>query len=199
MKTIKTLKDLKIDVISGQIMSRVACKNEADEATETRKVIIPKAIGSDGNIDINELASEKLKTVADTKRLTKVGDIVIKLSTPYDAAIINEESAGCLVPSFCAIVRCPKNIDVNYLLAFLNSSYCKNQLKLQVAGATVTILSVGKVSNVLMPVPESDEQKRIGTDYIKTQEKLRIVKQIVELEAKRNDIVFKEMVKNYEQ
>lgn len=198
MNGIKMLKDLKIDVIGGQIMSRVACKSEEDQIAETRRVIIAKAIGSDGNIDVNELATENLKTVADSKRLTKVGDIVMKLSTPYDAAIITEETADCLVPSFCAIVRCRENIDTNYLLAFLNSSSCKNQLKLQVAGSPITILSVGKISNISMPVPELDEQRKIGANYTKVQEKLRIVKQIVELEAKRNDIVFREMVKNYE-
>lgn len=199
MKKMYNLKELQIEIIGGQIMSRVIAKTDLDEnIAETRKVIVPKAILAEGTIDVTELPEEDLKVIADEKRITKEGDIVIKLSTPYNAALIDEESANCIVPSFCAIVRYPVGIDVNYLLAFLNSSSCKNQLKQQVAGAMMTVLSVGKVSNVLMPKPDLTEQKRIGQHYIKTQQKLKIIKQIVALEARRNDIVFKEMVKDYE-
>lgn len=199
MKKLKTLKDLNIEVISGQIMSRVTAKKDSDEPfAEVRKVIVPKAIGADGIVNVEELPEEKLKIPADDKRITKAGDIVIKLSTPFDAALIDEDSKDCIVPSFCALVRCPEDIDVNYLVAFLNSSYCKEQIKVMVAGATMTVLSVGKVLSVLMPKPDMEEQKEIGANYIKVQQKLRVLKQIVDLEIKRNDVVFREMVKDYE-
>lgn len=199
MKKLVSLKDLHIEIIGGQIMSRVTVRDDSKEnVIETRKVVVPKAILSDGSIDISELPEEKLKVTADPKRLTTKGDIVLKLSTPYDAALVDENSEGCLVPSFCAIIKTPVDIDVNYLLAFLNSNYCKEQFKTQVAGAAITILSVGKVASALMPVPSLEEQQEIGANYIKAQEKLKLVKQITILEAKRNDIVFKDMVKDYE-
>lgn len=192
-----SLKDLKVEIIGGQIMSRVKAESE-EQVFETKRVMVPKAIRSDGTVDISELPEEKLKVAADDKRVTKTGDIVIKLSTPYDAALIEDESAGCIVPSFCAIIRHCDNIDKRYLLAFLNSSYCKDQLKQQVAGALMTVLSVGKVGNVMVPFPSADEQYKIGVNYFKTQEKLKIIKQIIELEAKKNDVIFKELVKSYE-
>lgn len=195
IKTV-SLKDLSVDVISGQIMSRISVKEDStDNVIETRKVIVPKAISSDGTVDCKELSEEKIKVKIDSKKLTKVGDIVIKLSTPYDAAIIDEESANCIIPSFCALIRHKENLDTNYLLAFLNSNYCKEQLKQQVAGVAMTVLSVGKVSSVLIPYPSLQEQREIGESYIKAQNKLKIMRQIVELEAKRNDLIFKEMVK----
>ena len=199
MNRMSNLKDLQVNILSGQIMSRITAKpDKDDDIMEIRRVIVPKAILSDGTIDVSELPEENLKVPADEKRLTKPGDIVIKLSTPYDAAIIDEASAGCIVPSFCAIVRVGDNFDVNYLLAFLNSSLCKEQLKQQVAGMPITVLSVGKVASVVIPVPSIEEQREIGTNYIKTQQKIKVVQQIVELEAKRNDVVFKEMVKKYD-
>lgn len=196
---LSTLKELHIEALSGQIMSRVTVKKDSDEEyAETRKIIIPKAINADGTIDISELPEEKLKVPADEKRITKVGDIVLKLSTPFDAALIDEESKDCIVPSFCAIVKYPDNIDANYLVAFLNSDYCKEQIKVMVAGATMTVLSVGKVLNIIMPCPSIEEQQQIGANYVKSQQKLKILKQIVALEIKRNNIVFRDMVKNYE-
>lgn len=199
MSKMMSLKDLKIDILSGQIMSRVTIKPGSDEEIiESRKVIIPKAVLSDGTIDVSVLPTENLKTPADKKRLTQINDIVIKLSSPYDAAIIDEQSADCLVPSFCAIIKSSDDVDVNYLLAFLNSNFCKEQLKVNVAGSIMTVLSVGKVASVQMPVPEKKEQVEIGMSYRKTQKKLSIIREIAALEAKRNDVIFNEMVKDYE-
>lgn len=199
MKKLVSLKELNVELIGGQIMSRVTVKDNSDDSvTEVRKVIIPKVINSDGTITIEDLPEEKLRVAADEKRITKIGDIVIKLSTPYDAAVIDEQSSGCLVPSFCAIIRHGAEIDTNYMLAYLNSSFCKEQLKQQVAGSNMAVLSVGKVASVLMPLPLKNEQIEIGNNYIKTQDRLKLIKQIVALETKRNDVFFKELVKDYE-
>lgn len=199
MEKLVSLKDLQIEVIGGQIMGRVKAKSDFDESNaEKRKVIVPKAICSDGTIDVTILPEEVLQNPVNDSKITRTGDIVIKLSTPYDAAMIKKESENCVVPSFCAIVRYPNYIDGNYLTAFLNSDFCKEQLKMQVAGVMMTVLSVGKVLKVLMPKPSLEIQKEIGLKYIKTQEKLEIIKKIVTLETKRNDVVFRELARNYE-
>lgn len=182
-------------IVGGQIMTRITVKDENNESVaEERRVITPKAILSDGTIDVAEIPTEKLKVIVDPNKLTEVGDIVIKLSTPYDSAIITEESAECLIPSFCAIIRC-NGINREYLQAFLSTSHCKNQLKNQVAGATMPLLSVGKLGNIEVPMPDQEEQQRIGEGYIKTQEKLVALKRILELEATKNDLIFKELMK----
>ena len=60
----------------------------------------------------------------------------------------------------------------------------------------MTVLSVGKVKNVNMPIPPIEEQRKIGKRYIESQRKLSIIRQIAFLESKRNDIVFKELEKS---
>ena len=180
------------------MMARIIAKADIDgEVVEIRKIVNPKCINADGAINAEEIAEEAIKSTADVKKLTQVGDIVIKLSPPYDAAIVDDAAVGCIVPSFCAIIRNPSAIDVHYLLAFLNSELCKQQLAITVAGTTMTVLSVGKIKNVYVPVPSMAQQSEIGQRFMATQRKLRIIRKIGELEAKRNDVVFKEMVKNY--
>lgn len=188
--------DNAVVVVGGQIMSRVTANSDAgDEIVETRKVLVPKSINPDGTIDVSVMPEEELKVEADGKKVTEVGDIVMKLSPPYDAGLVTEESKGCLVPSFCAIIKPASNVDVHYLLAFMNSALCKNQLQSQVSGSVMTVLSVGKVKNVSMPVPSIEEQQKIGQRYMETQRKLSIIRKISLLESKRNDIVFKELEK----
>ncbi len=194
---IRTLEEVGVIIIGGQIMTRITAKEgSADEVVETRRVVIPKCISGDGSIRSEEMPEEALKTSPDPKRLTEQGDIVVKLSTPYDAAMVDEKSEGCVVPSFCAIIKETGEVDPRYLLAFLNSRNCKEQLKVQVAGSVMTVLSVGKIKGALIPIPSMERQIEIGEHFLATQRKLRIVEEIVRLEQKKNDVLFQEMVKN---
>ena len=189
--------DKLVAVVGGQIISRVTANVDAgDEIMETRKVLIPKSISADGSIDVTVMPEENLKVRADPKKVSEAGDIVMKLSQPYDAGLVTEISQGCLVPSFCAIIKPSDDVDVQYLLAFMNSALCKNQLQSQVSGSVMTVLSVGKVKNVTMPLPSIEEQRKIGQRFMESQKKLSIIRQIAMLEAKRNDIVFRELEKS---
>ena len=189
--------DKLVAVVGGQIMSRVTANPDAgDEVVETRKVLIPKSINSDGSIDVSVMPEEFLKVCTDPKKISEAGDIVMKLSPPYDAGLVTETSQGCIVPSFCAIIKPSSEVDVQYLLAFMNSTLCKNQLQSQVSGSVMTVLSVGKVKNVNMPTPPIEEQRKIGQRFMESQRKLSIIRQIALLESKRNDIVFRELEKS---
>lgn len=184
-----------VDIISGQIMSRVVVKEDSNDFAEIRKVIIPKTITAEGYIEVESLPEEKLKVEAPPERITKVNDIVIKLSTPFDSAVITEESEGCLVPSFCAIIRNHDSIDLDYLRAFLVSKQCKDQLKAKVTGPVMSILSIGKIKSVELPMPEKKVQQQIGKHYAEIQEKKQLMRKIIVLENKRNDILFQELTK----
>lgn len=197
MLSMKKLSECGIQIVGGQIMSRVTANTEkGDEVAEIRKVLVPKCIHSDGTITAEDMAEESLKTSADPKKLTQVGDIVMKLSTPYDAGVVAEDTAGAIVPSFCAILKVDNTIDKDYVLAFLNSSACKDQIRVQVSGSVMTVVSVGKIGNIVIPIPPLEDQHTIGSRFMAASKRLAILQQIITLEAKRNDIVFKEMLKD---
>ena len=182
-----------VEVVSGQIMTRVKTNGGNDEVIETRKVVIPKAIEKNGIIDASQLAEENISAKIPENRITQIGDIVIKLNSPYDSAVIDENTSGCIVPSFCAIIRIKEKISPDYLLAFLNSRRCKKQLESQVQGSIMTILSVGKLKEVLVPMVDETKQNQIGSEFIKTQTKMSIIKRIAELEELKNDAYFNEL------
>lgn len=199
MSGLMKLGECNVQLIGGQIMSRITANVEkGEECIGSVKVIIPKCIQQDGSIRIADMPEEQLKTEPDAKRIVKDGDIVMKLSSPYDAALVDKEIEGSIVPSFCAIVKNGESIDTGYLLAFLNSDFCKDQLRVQVSGSAMSVLSVGKVANVKIPIPSINKQKEIGDTFIEAQRKLKLIRQIAELESKKNDIVFRDLVKDYE-
>lgn len=181
-----------MNIIGGQITSRIEAK-DISEKYDTMKVLVPKAI-SNGKINSEELGTLDVKIDVDSKRITKEGDIVIKLSTPYDACIITKDDEGLLVPSFCAIINnVPENIIKEYLLAYLNSKSCLMQIKKLVTGSTIAILSSGLIKKITIPVPDLQVQKEIAKTYIESLEKIKLLEKITKLEKEYLDSRFLEM------
>lgn len=117
------IKDI-FDVQSGQVLSRISTKINQ---IAIGKVLIPKAI-SKGRILKEELQDIKLKNLLSENKLSMKNDIIIKLSTPYEACVIDDDNVGLVIPSFCAILRIKKktkyikrlNCYYIYRLSFFN-------------------------------------------------------------------------------
>lgn len=182
----------KININGGQITSRVEAKTD-DEKTGTIKILLPKAIAN-GKINRDDLGTLDVKTELDPKKITKCGDIVIKLSTPYDACIITKDDEGLLVPSFCAIINdIPEELSREYLIAYLNSTSCFMQIKTLITGSTMAILSVGQIKKIQIPLPDKTTQEEIAKSYIQGVEKIKLLEKITKLEKEYIDSKFLEM------
>ena len=142
-------------VTAGQIMTRVtADKDAGEQVLGNVQVLVPKAIVS-GVIVKDDLGDAELGKQIDEEKYTHEGDVVIKLSTPYDAAYVDEENAGIAIPSFCAAIRITDNdkLDARYLTAFINSPYVRDELTAKVVGSArpMTKLSLIHLSEPTTP------------------------------------------------
>ena len=80
-------------IIVGQIMTRVSAENKnEDDTIGIVKVLAPKAI-SDGIIVKEDLGELQICKMIDEKKFTKEGDVVVKLSTPYDCLLYTSDAA----------------------------------------------------------------------------------------------------------
>ncbi|MBE5949447.1 MAG: hypothetical protein E7261_10530 [Lachnospiraceae bacterium] len=172
--------------IGGQITSRIEANEKKNEVVVGKvQVIPPKAIKS-GKILHNELYELEYKTEFDEKKLTKAGDIVVKLSSPYDAAYITEADEGLLITSFCIIIRnTSKMLLSEYLAAFLNSGVYLDQVMDMVSGATVPMLTMGKIKDVVINNMEVEEQKQVAEYFHNISLKEEVMAQIIALEKEK--------------
>jgi len=185
------LSDIKgLSFIGGQITSRIEADEKRNErAIGTVKVIPPKAIKA-GKIEHEELYDVDYKTEFDDKKLTKAGDIVVKLSSPYDAAYISEEDEGLLITSFCIIIRnTGKNVLSEYLATFCNSDIYLKQVMRMVSGAKVPMLTIGKVKEAEIKLLTLEEQEQVAQYYKNLCEKEQIMEQIISLEKEKLNTV----------
>ena len=186
------LKDIAEDIITGVLTRRVVYDGENnDPSLPDGKILVPKAI-NDGLIDHSLLQSVKLDREVKDKFYTKMGDVIMKLSTPYDSCSIDrEEDEGLIVPSFSVIIR---GISVEYnpyfIMAFLSSKYAWNQIERLRSGRVLTILSNESVAELEIPEFSEPEIKRISERYKNYLEFKRISSEIMKLEKERNDVLF---------
>ena len=187
----KQLRDLNVEIIGGQIVQRViADVFRGDEVVDPqRKTIVAKTI-SEGLINEDGIIVYDYKTTFDDKKITHEGDIVVKLSAPYNAVIIDKEHEGMLVSSFCSIIRNVTEIDKRYLVAFLNSEIAQFQLKSSVVGTVMSILSNGKLYDLEIPVPSKEKQEEIGSYFEKTVKNRALLAKIIALEEEKLSSMF---------
>ena len=169
------------DVIAGQIMTRVTEDNNDGEPVQ---VLAPKAI-SNGIIIKEDLGKAVLSKDVDENKYTKEGDVVIKLSTPYDAAYVTSKDIGLVIPSFCATIRISNDnlIDAKYLSAFLNTSYVRNQLTAKVVGSSRPMIKISDIRALEIPEVPIKDMRDIGEAYILSGRKKEILLEMVQTES----------------
>lgn len=173
-------------VTAGQIMTRVTADKEAGEqVVESVKVLVPKAIVS-GVIVKEDLGDAELGKQIDEEKHTHEGDVVIKLSTPYDAAYVDEENAGIAIPSFCAAIRITDDdkMDARYLTAFLNSSYVRDELTEKVVGSTRPMIKITDIRALEVPELNMNDMQDIGKAFVLSGLKKATLQEMIDNETK---------------
>lgn len=184
----------------GQIMPRVSAENKnEEEIIGTVNVLAPKAI-SDGIIVKENLGELQICKKIDEEKFTKEGDVVVKLSTPYDATYVTKENEGLAVPSFCAIIRVKEDkLDAKYLSAFFNTEYVREILKSKVMGSIRPMVKVSDLRNLDIPYVSKEDMADIGQAYILSGKKKSILSDMIETETKiMENIVLKSIKKGME-
>ena len=186
------LKDITESIITGVLTRRIVYDGEDNNPSlKDGKILVPKAIDN-GLIDHSLLQSVKLERDVKDKFYTKMDDVIMKLSTPYDSCTIDrEEDEGLIVPSFSVIIRGIKDgYDPYFIMAFLSSKYAWNQIERLRSGRVISILSNDSVSELEIPDFSKVEVRKISQTYKNYLDFKRLSSEIIELEKERNDALF---------
>lgn len=155
------LDKLASEIISGTVVSRLESKdgNKIDKID----VLTLKSI-SNGKIDTEYIQTINVSKRVQDNKLTKYGDIIIKMSTPYDSVYIEKEFEDMIVPSFCCLIRGTQNeiVDPYYLVGYLNSALAKEYLFTSNSSSAASLLKIRDIKKLPVPLPEIVEQRAIG-------------------------------------
>lgn len=183
-------------IIGGQILSRVTADPKHNDKPIRLKfpTIVAKTINA-GIVDDDNIVYNDYKKEIDEKRLTKEGDIVIKLTTPHCAALIDKEHEGLLVSSFCSIIRDVEGIDKNYYVAFLNSEVAERQFEaLNPTTNVMRVITISAIEKLEIPAARESKMKQIGNYFINHSKKKILFDKIIKLEEEKLSSYYKELI-----
>lgn len=161
--SVKELGDLAFEVISGTVISRLECKKEKESKVGSVNVLTLKAINC-GKIESEHLQTIEIVKNVSNEKFTKYGDVIIKMSKPYDSVYIEKEYTDLLVPSFCCLIRGidQETVDPYYLVGYLNSSFTKEYLTTANGSSAASLLKIKDIKKLPVPLQEITEQRAIG-------------------------------------
>ncbi|NMA68106.1 MAG: restriction endonuclease subunit S [Desulfitobacterium sp.] len=116
---------------------------------------------------------------------TQEGDVLIRLSAPYTAVCINQDTADLLVPSYFSIIRLKnQNYIPEYITWYLNSDQVKKELTRSQTGTAMsttnkTVLSSIEIKEI--PIETQEKIARIRELHLK---ELKLLKKLVQEKEK---------------
>ncbi len=124
------------------------------------KILTLKSLDNRGFIDDYLLEEFVSIDEIDDKYLTKKGDIVIRLSSPFTAACINDDQENIIVTSLFAILR-PKNQNVytKYICIYLNSDIMQKQYLKDASGSVLQMIKTSSLKDYKIKLLEMKYQK----------------------------------------
>lgn len=190
------------ELIVGETLNRKA-QSEEEYKDGYIKVLSPKAL-CEGYIDDNSIGYYSLfenKKPIKNNKYTMLNDVVVKLTPPYTAVLIDEKHCNLLVPQFCLILRGIKPvfsseyseykeksslfkdytgdvINLSFITTFLNSKLLKEQL-LSLSTSDIKSISKQIVGNLDIPVCSVNNKQRINEAFKYLSNTIRITRKIM--------------------
>ncbi|MGB4984262.1 MAG: hypothetical protein WBO70_00630 [Erysipelotrichaceae bacterium] len=175
------LNDIFENVFVGITLSKV---NSSDESSVKYRLLTTRAMRNNKIIDDN--LDLFYGGCVEEKYLTKVDDVIIKSSAPYDAVVIDGDHQNLLIPSFCITLRGIKDIDPILVSIILNSDVFKKRIRDEVLGGGVLMLSKIRLFNIDFINFEDKELIETITQYGKELlRKKSLFSEIIALEEER--------------
>ena len=176
-------------VRSGLVLSR---KLARENPVQRYRLLNLRSITPEGYIDMNETDVFDAKETLPGEYLSQVGDIVIRLSAPYTAVLIDEETEGMVVSSNFVIVRTdPQVLLPEFLYWLLNTSEVKHRM---FENSSSNMLGAVKpkffADYEITPLPIS-EQQRIAAIYSLAKKESRLIQQLVKAKEKYYEIILR--------
>jgi restriction endonuclease S subunit len=156
------LLDKLADISTGLVIQRKEALIE-HEVEKKYHMLTLKSFNEFGWINKNDIEVFNSSEILDDRYLSKVGDVIIRLTAPYTAIPIHKEFAGFVVPSqFCIIRVKSKKILPEYLAFTLNAETIRNKFIRTSLGATIPVIRMGALKAADIPFLNLEKQQKIS-------------------------------------
>jgi len=161
---IKYMAIFRLKDISAVQMGLILERKKADnDSLHIYKRLTLRAMESDG---VNPEAIEPFYSIEPLQEefLTKTGNIVMKLFSPFNPTVITKETEGYLFPSQMVSIRPTKPILPEYLCLYLSQDFVAKYLLVNYFWIAQRAITIDSLLNLEVKVP-SQKNQQIICDY----------------------------------
>lgn len=173
------------EIRSGLVLAR---KQSETPTANNYKLLILKSINQNGYIDIDLLENYYATEDLNENYITRRGDIIIRISSPYTAVLIDESTSGLVVSSYFTIIRSSKNkLMPEYLYWLLNNEETFKTIQRNNFGNILGSIRPQFFSDMeidLLPLPEQEKIAQLNLLFKQEKKLLLELIEQKELQAK---------------
>lgn len=169
---------------TGLVLSRKQARGPSEKRIPY-KLLNLRSIDPKGYIDTDQLdvfeASEKLTT----DYLTCEGDVLVRMSAPYTAVLIDKYTSGLVISSYFIIIRCNREkILPGYLCRLLNTEAEKHRIYENTFGNVLSSIKATYFSNLEIVLPTIDKQRKIAEINELAKREVKLLHKLAETKEK---------------
>lgn len=181
-------------VKTGLVLTRKQATKQECFVAEYKQLNL-KAINEKGYIDMSLLdtfyANERLKA----EYITQPKDIIVRLTAPYTAILIDERTRGLVISSHFIVIRIlGESILPEYLYWLLNTEELKSEIIQNMSSTTIGAVKPSLYSEIKIDMISIENQKTIAELNMITKKELRILEEL----AANKELYYKELIKKFQ-
>ena len=163
-------------VRSGLVLSR----KQSKEPTDYRYPLINlRCIQQDGNIDLNKTDIYEARESLKEEYLSQQGDIVVRLTAPYTAVLIDGTTAGMVISSNFVVIRIEdKRLLPEYLFWLLNTQKVKRRIYENTTSNMLGAVKAKFLMDFELMVLPAEEQYKIAQLNLLAKKERRLLKEL---------------------
>ena len=164
---------MKVEIISkslGRICDVRDGTHDSPKYVENGFYLLTSKNFSSGKISYegaNKISIEDYNAINKRSKVD-IGDIVMPMIGTIGSPVIISQEPNFAIKNV-ALIKSNQNICMNYICAFLASSFFERAIKSSKRGGTQKFVSLGDIRNLQIPLPPIAEQKRIAVILDRTQ------------------------------
>lgn len=175
------LQDL-ASVRSGLVLSR---KQSKEPVGYPYRSINLRAIQSDASINLSEVDVYQAKEPLKSEYLSQKGDIIVRLTTPYTAVLIDETTAGMVISSNFVVIRIESQaILPEYLFWLLNTQSVKHDIYENATSNMLGAVNAKFLAEIEVAVLPIKDQYKIAQIYLSSRHEIRLLKELADEKEK---------------
>ncbi|MBD5160786.1 MAG: restriction endonuclease subunit S [Oscillibacter sp.] len=149
-----------VSIRSGLVLSR---KHAKEMPVHSYPLLTLRSIQPDGRIDLSKIESFDSAEFLQSEYLSQIGDVIVRLTEPYTAVLIEQDTADMVVTSNFLIIRTnPKWFLPEYLFWFLNSNEMRQKIAKNSSSNVLRAVNASYFSALECPLLPISSQKKLA-------------------------------------